>query len=180
MDLDTSEQKCSCLLETPQSPKISASLPVRTCWSKWGCRGQTASSRWFSLTAGPLQPIIQWIPCHLFSSATGIAMPFANTLCHTLVLTVVLTNNVLYFKCLLHAFSSFICTAPFHLAWLHLLWARKIDMERDFKGPCGSFLSFVVFPTVLSGNCASDLKKSLEGDFWQSVVKEHLKSGCFI
>lgn len=151
MDLDTSEQKCSCSLGAPQSPEISVSLPVRMCWSRWGCRGQTASSRWFSLTAGPLQPIIQWIPCHLFLSATGTAMPFASTMSHALGLTVVLTNNALYFRWLWHVFSSFTCTIPFYLAWLHLLWTRNVNIKKDFKGLCETFLGLVVFLPVLWG-----------------------------
>lgn len=179
MDPGTSEQKCSCSFEIPQFPRISVSLPVRMCWSRWGCRGQTESSRWFSLIAGPLQPIIPWIPCHLFSSATGTAMPFADSKCHTLDVTVVLTNNVLYFKCLLSVLSSFKCMVPFHLAWLHLLWTRKVDKKRYFKGPRGSCLNLVVFLTVFCQELCFWPEEITWRWFWQSVVKEHFRSGCF-
>lgn len=105
-----------------------------------------------------------------------ISNRYSNAICkhlsHTFGLTVVLTNNVLYFKCLLHVFSPFTCMVPFYLAWLHLFWTRKVDMKRDFKGPWGSFLSLAVFLTILWGYCTFNLKESLEGDFgsqWKSI-----------
>lgn len=42
----------------------------------------------------------------------------------------VLTTDVLYFKCLLWVFSSFIYTVPDHFDWPHLLWTRKVGTKR--------------------------------------------------
>lgn len=81
-------------------------------------------------------------------------MPLANSM---VIAQGMLTTNMLYFKCLLCVFSSFIYTVPYYSDW-----AGKVGMKRKCFQRVMWYFSLEVFPVVLKRNCTFDLKKQVD------------------